>query len=136
MIRSLEQRRAEFAFKKIEEVAKRNRKVQDKYSSYVKKAPVLIQTNGLGSALLFFKSKFGEGEESDLSADKEAYRLLYDHINEWLKERGFTEGKDAVEWIISADSLKVFQATEETIALLNWLKRFAEAKLEGGDENE
>jgi len=34
---------------------------------------------------------------------------------------------------MTASSIEVFQATKEIIALLNWMKRFAEAELKEGE---
>jgi len=104
-------------------------KLEGRYSSYVKKTSTLIQTNGLGSTLAFYKSKFGSKEEEKLSEDARAYKLIYDHINRWFKEQ-FKCNEDVLKWItMTASSIEVFQATKEIIALLNWMKRFAEAEL-------
>jgi len=105
--------------------------LEKRYSSYIKKTLTLIQTNGLGSTLAFYKSKFGLEREEELSADKRAYKLIYDHINEWFKKRFRNE--DILRWIISENtsSTEVFQVTKEIIVLLNWMKRFAEAELRG-----
>jgi CRISPR-associated protein Cmr5 len=122
VLRSLEQERARYAWDCINEVKELKEAVEEKYSSYVKRAPALIQTNGLGSTLAFYKSK---GEN--------AYELLYKHIDGWFKKKCHTN-QDIIEWIISENtsSLDIFIVTRETLALLNWMKRFAEATLKGG----
>ncbi|HDN82932.1 MAG TPA: type III-B CRISPR module-associated protein Cmr5 [Candidatus Altiarchaeales archaeon] len=137
MLRSLEQKRAKYAWECIQKV-RGNIEQEDKYKSYVRSAPSYIQINGLGNTLAFYKSKFEadlrKKGENELSADKRAYKLLYDHLNGWRKElRG---GKDILEWIRdeNTSSLMVFQATKEIIALLNWMKRFAEAELRDKEE--
>jgi len=137
MLRSLEQERAKYAWECIQE-AKGDIDLENKYKSYVRSAPSYIQINGLGNTLAFYKSKFEadlrKKGENELSADKRAYKLLYDHLNGWRKElRG---GKDILEWIRdeNTSSLMVFQATKEIIALLNWMKRFAEAELRDKEE--
>jgi len=137
MLRSLEQKRAKYAWECIQKV-RGNIEQEDKYKSYVRSAPSYIQINGLGNTLAFYKSKFEadlrKKGENELSADNRAYKLLYDHLNEWRKElRG---GKDILEWIRdeNTSSLMVFQATKEIIALLNWMKRFAEAELRDKEE--
>jgi len=103
--------------------------IEKKYRPYITKTPTLIQTNGLGNTLAFYKSKFGQEKEEKLSAEKRAYKLLYEHINTWFKER--FENRDILEWIIdeNTSSIDVFKATKEVLALLNWMKRFAEAEL-------
>ncbi|WP_457550530.1 type III-B CRISPR module-associated protein Cmr5, partial [Archaeoglobus sp.] len=42
-----------------------------------------------------------------------------------------TNGKDPLKFVMEdADVTKVMQVTQETIMLLNWMKRFADAMLE------
>ena len=133
MLRSLEQERAKYTWECIQKV-KGNIKLEDKYKSYVKSASSYIQINGLGNTLAFYKSKFKadleKKGENGLSADKKAYYVLYNHIDEWFKKY-FRKNEDILNWIISekTSSIDVFQVTKEIIALLNWMKRFAEAEL-------
>ena len=147
MLRDLEQKRANYAWRSIQEVKNFGIEVESKYKSYVKNAPSYIQINGLGNTLVFYKSKFESDfkkyiEESrkkglnekeafkKLSDDKKAYKLLYDHLNGWFKEQ-FKENREILYWIIdeNTSSIDVFHVTKEIIALLNWIKRFAEAEL-------
>lgn len=151
MLRSLEQERANYAWRCIQEVKNFGTDVENKYKSYVKSTSSYIQINGLGNTLVFYKSKFeadfkkyfeelrkkglddekaSEDAFKKLSNDKKAYKLLYDHLNGWFKEY-FKEHKDILNWIIdeNTSSIKVFQVTREIISLLNWMKRFAEAEL-------
>ncbi len=114
-MRTLEQLRAEFAYRKVEDV--KDKPFEAEYARYVKNAPAMILTNGLGSTLAFYRSK-----------KKKAYDTLYEHINEWLESRGFYSG-DAIDFIMNADSAKVFQATQEVLALLDWMKKFAKTML-------
>lgn len=171
-LRSLEQMRAEFAYKKILDVKKPwkikvkenskevvkdiHRDIERKYSSYVKKAPVLILNNGLGQTLAFYLSKLDEPlpltddspmnqpykiiadkieKREDPEADKykkaeaAAYAYIYAHISEWLINN-VTNGVDPLRFYMNRSSIEVMRITDETIALLNWLKRFADAMLE------
>lgn len=104
----------------------------DKYKSYVKKIPMLIKTNGLGSTLAFIKSKRKKtGENSD---PKNAYDLIYQQIKQWLvdEKKLLNIGKDddLVEKIISLDSPMYRAITNEVLSLFNWLKRFADGLIE------
>ncbi|QDA32466.1 type III-B CRISPR module-associated protein Cmr5 [Thermococcus indicus] len=180
-IKTLDQERAEFAYRSVLEVANlsvkdskgndRGSEVGSKYRSYVKSAPVLILTNGLGQALAFYRSKIkpeanivGPNENTDnqnnsvlytklpewiikmmtetktdktpkFSADRLAYAYLYKHIAEWLGERGLTDGKDPLKAYTEKNALNAVLLTEETIAFLNWLRRFADAMLEEDKES-
>ena len=122
MLRSLEQERANYAWKCIQKVKNlNNEETEKKYRSYVRRASTLIQINGLGNTLAFYKSK-----------KDEAYDLLYEHINKWFKKQFKSQG-NILNWIISEKTsiIDVFRITKEIIALLNWMKRFAEAELRG-----
>lgn len=145
-LRSLEQERAEFAYKKVLEVKRESQDVQGKYSSYVRSAPVLILTNGLGQALAFYLSKLEAlpdvnyksiSPQSFNKAERKAYAYLYKHIAEWLAEgRKSTSGKDPLRYYMETTGTEAMVLTDETIALLNWLKRFAEAMLEKEENGE
>ncbi len=131
-LRSMDQERAKRAWDCIQEVKNNDTEVKKKYRSYVKNAPALIQINGLGNALAFYRSKIGKEEtgESKLSPEKKAYSILYNHINGWIKGKR-KEINDTLEWIIgqNTSSMDVFSVTVEIMSFLGWLERFAEAEL-------
>jgi CRISPR-associated protein Cmr5 len=137
-MKTLEQQRASYAYSKISHIATLNEDIQEKYHSYVRSAPALILRNGLGNTLAYYLSKakvslkdVSEKVESLRDSKQIAYAMLYLHITEWLKTMGYGD----LEWITNeATSLEVFQATKEAIALLNWMRRFADAMLKEGDE--
>ena len=101
---------------------------------------MLVLTNGLGQTLAFLLSK---AKRYDPSARRKpearAHDLLYTHLSRWVLEQlrvGVGQGQgDLLEWVLSTDSAGYRRATAEALAYLNWLKRFAEAKLptEEGD---
>ncbi|WP_099211677.1 type III-B CRISPR module-associated protein Cmr5 [Thermococcus henrietii] len=135
--RTLEQERAKFAYEKVSEVRREDEDTQGRYVSYVKSAPVLILTNGLGQALAFYLSKLDKPINVDYKAinpkgfpkgDKMAYAYLYRHIAEWLAKR-VTNGEDPLKYYMEHDGMSAIRLTDETIALLSWLKRFADAML-------
>lgn len=129
--KSLEQERAQFAYKCVEQVL--NNEYEKRYKSYAKKIPMLIKNNGLGATLAFVFSK----------VEKEiACNLLYRQIGEWLKKREFVNrssdisslNNELVAQIISLDLPKYRAATVETLALFNWLRRFVDGLIEGEEE--
>lgn len=127
MLRSLEQDRAKYAWQKIVEVKNlNNHTLSSRYLSYVERSATLILTNGLGNTLAFFRSKFGE--KNGLSIEEQAYKILYNHLNDWFKQQ--KEIDNLLNWIVNeASSLDVFEETNEALALISWLKRFANAEL-------
>lgn len=99
------------------------------YGSYARRAGALIQTQGLGQALAFWRSK---GWEKGKPKNGDAYALLYQHMSNWLNQR-LTTNQDILQWIQQDASTEDYRrATAEAQAFLIWLKRFAEAEL--GDD--
>jgi len=134
IISKLEKGRAEFAYKCVEkaiEIFKDNSKKQKEYKSYTRKIPTMILSNGLGQTLAFVKAKSDKGN---------AYDLIYSQLTEYMKSAHTVriqmpkEKNDFVEWVISCDSSKYRYITQEILAFLNWLRRFAEGLIEGEEE--
>ncbi|HIH73374.1 MAG: CRISPR-associated protein, Cmr5 family [Thermococcales archaeon 44_46] len=155
-LRSLEQKRAKFAYEavtKVKEISNsRDKNIQKKYASYVKSAPALILTNGLPSTLAFYLSKIKEGETEytkikeelekfekgekafENKAERIAYAYLFYQISEWLAKRSpnrITEGMDPLQYMLKESEVQtMIHLTRETIKLLSWMRRFADAMLE------
>ena len=138
MSRTLEQHRAKYALDQIQEVhgfSKNDDKA--KYGTLVRKLPVMILNNGLGQAL------------ASLLADDEGKRKnpswhLYQDLQEWLAgsqaptthpSRVYTDGaSNLIEQLMSGDRAKYLRAQREALALLVWMKKFADAYLPKGGE--
>jgi CRISPR-associated protein Cmr5 len=103
------------------------------YRSYVKKIPTMILSNGLGQTLAFIKAK---------SKKEKAYDLIYKQLTEYMKSDHTArikmpqEKNELLEWVISCDSSTYRYITQEILAFLNWLKRFAEGLIEVEEEGE
>jgi len=158
IITKLEKGRAEFAYRCAEEGKKIIRKTQidgewyedDKYKSYVKKIPSMILSNGLGQTLAFVVSKRQKPKKKDGQTHnpgssenpKNAYDLIYKQLTEYIKSDHTArikmpqEKNDLVEWVISCNSSTYRYITQEILAFLNWLKRFAEGLIEVEEEGE
>jgi CRISPR-associated protein Cmr5 len=120
--RSLEQKRAAQAWDCVTPVKNKNYKKD--YLSLARSAPADIQANGLGQTLAFWRAK-----------KKDEHNDLYQHVATWVKTQvRFTQPSDLLEWIMKQASTDEYRrATTEAIAFLSWVKRFAEAELEGND---
>jgi len=126
----LEQGRAAFAYQCAEGGEKLVKNKE--YKSYVKKMPMLIKTNGLGAAIAFAFAKDGKGGNPDKT---KPWGLLYTQIEEWLK----SDDKKLITFdttqlakkLTETDSATYRAVTVEVLAFLNWLKRFADALIEG-----
>lgn len=129
---TIEQGRAKQAFEHVQEALDEGKDTAKNYKSYVKKLPALIQTNGLGTAMAFVKSKGGGG------SDGTAYQLLYDHISQWLFadtnaylfDGSNVSGSDLVSHLVALDSDMYRAVTRETLLLLQWLRRLADGMVD------
>lgn len=140
-ITGIEQGRAKYAYECA--LAGKNlnstTKVDTAYKSYTKKIPMLIKTSGLGAAFAFIKSKMKDDEFK-----KEfAYKTIYIQTSKWFYENRsylipeLSEETDLVDEIIKLNSSQYRAVAMETLALFNWLRRFAEGLIHGDpDENE
>ena len=138
--KTLEQQRAQRAWKCVQEVLSQARNLKDaesfkkKYGSLARKVPMLVLTNGLGQTLAFLLSKAKRHEpENKRSVEAKAHDLLFTHLSNWVLEQvapGTDTGhQDLLQWVLANDSVAYRRATTEALAFLNWLKRFAEAEL-------
>jgi CRISPR-associated protein Cmr5 len=128
MSQSLDQKRAAFAWEKVSTMQGATEK--DNYETAVKKCPARIMTNGLGQTLAYLKGSSQAGEKK-----------LYGHLNEWLCQEAETlvwvkdngehcaERDEVVKRVIQVSSVIYRQATQETLAVLNWFKRYVDAVL-------
>ena len=123
-LRSMDQERAEFALRKIEATLQCEHKMQAEVRRYLNNLPALIRINGLGQALAFFRMKdAGSG-----------HRHIYNMVGAWLCEansagRVFHENPDVLTAITKSDMQHYMAAQNESLALLEWLKKFAIALL-------
>ncbi|WP_029521648.1 type III-B CRISPR module-associated protein Cmr5 [Persephonella sp. KM09-Lau-8] len=142
---TLEQKRANYAFRMIQTVIDKD--YEKEFSSLISKLPTLILTNGLGNTLSFLFSKGKEYHlltiailtnwlfnESDLKVIKGKFQ------DEWFDNLEKLKDKENIANILNpivleANTEEYIFATEETLRLLNWLRRFSEAMLKKGDEN-
>ena len=111
-MQTLAQRRAKHAW----EVVEAQRQMPDSFDDFAdqaKKLPVRIMTSGLGQSLAFVRAK------------KKAPALL-DALTKWLAIEQPGTG-ELLERVIQGNSDFQRLATEECLAYLEWLVRFADA---------
>lgn len=121
MNKTLEQRRAAHAWDAVQRAKKGEE--PKKFGGQAKKMPVRIMASGLGQALAFLKAK--------------GYApLLLETLGDWVLDKRLNPKSttscpkdDALlKTILDKDSDFLRQATDETLAYLQWLNRFAEAE--------
>jgi CRISPR-associated protein Cmr5 len=116
--RELDRRRAEAAWKDIQGINATDKE----YGSLAREMPTLIQVNGLAQTLAFLKAK-----------NKTHHQNIFKHLSDWVCQQLGLQG-DLLERVLEMDSQLYRRATAESLAFLQWLKRFAEAKIEKSED--
>lgn len=126
-IAKIEGGRAAFAFDEVAKSVEDSAVDSKKYRSYVKKMPSLIQVNGLGQTLAFYFSKIKEDGEGRI------YGEIYRTVAKWLQRQfpehfreSTEEDHHLIKVIINLESGVYRVMTMETLALLNWMRKFAD----------
>jgi CRISPR-associated protein Cmr5 len=129
---NIEQERGRQAWEDIREI-KDQKELEKKYRSLARGLNAMIQINGLGQTLGFFKAKSKE--------KKAEHFYLLKHLSQWMRGHFSASNISAMgdsydgflSWILDKDtsSSDYRRATTECLAFGNWLRRFAEAELEG-----
>jgi len=120
---TMAQRRAKFALNQVLEITKnKDEKAKKDFKSFSAGAPAMILQNGFGQTLAFWLAK---------GSDK--HTALFRTVKRWLTEENkfLTKKGDAdfMEELHSIDQSKYLVAQNEALALLEWIKRFANAEL-------
>lgn len=122
---TLEQERAAFALKKVDEV--KNGKEKAKFKTQLLKLPARLHNNGLGQTVAFYLSA-GRGKPEF---------TICDWIETWLRQQKIYEGGTLIQGITGQNmppdeaESRYREASVEVRAFAVWLKRFAEAFIEG-----
>lgn len=93
----------------------------DKYKINIRKMPMMIQVNGLAQTVSFYRTK------------EAAHKEILQHLYEYLLEEKLIEAnnnKDLVEVVVNLDSKDYRIVTSEIMAYLQWLKRFADGRID------
>ena len=131
MMKTLGQKRAAYA---LQEVLQNTCNKPKEFKTLCAGAPAVILQNGFGQALAFWFSKV-KGNQSD------KHQVLLDIIMKWLclkdgeVENTFIQPcqttKEIVAVLSSTSQQKYLAAQRETLALLEWVKRYANALIKG-----
>lgn len=130
-MRTLGQKRAAFA---LEEVMASKCEKQKEFKTFCAGAPSVILQNGFGQALAFWYSK-GKNKPGN------KHKVLLDIIMKWLTfqkddvQNAFIDPckttRDMIKSLSEMSQQQYLTAQGETLALLEWIKRYANAILEG-----
>ena len=135
MAQTLDQKRAEYAWKRATEARRDRGDEFENYKNLAKGAPALIMGNGLMPALAFYKSR-GKGHATVLLTDIAGWLASMRVLDEVVlpprqlpnsttpQDRLFSE---TMQRLHHAPSQTYMRATDETLAMLKWLRQFADA---------
>ena len=121
---TLDQQRAAFAWRAVNDAKKAVREFKD-FKNLAKGAPALIMGNGLMPALAFYESR-----------PKDPAKALNQAISAWLVQRFAADAAmkplpkrctELMDRLLGAPSTFYMAATDETLAMLKWLRQFADA---------
>lgn len=119
---TLDQERAKYAWEKVDEAARTD---IEKYTNLAKATPSLIMSSGLMQTLAFLKGK-----------NDRIHDILLGNISKWLAIRFMGLSEDGqpprfemlMEELFRINSSAYMQVTTETMALLRWIRQFADAR--------
>jgi CRISPR type III-B/RAMP module-associated protein Cmr5 len=124
-IQTRNQKRARLVFENVRSIE--NSAIQKKYGSISLSAATLMRTAGLVQALAFYAAK-----------NEKHHLQLMNHLESELKDMGIlTLNDQLMNRAMDADLTTYMRLTQETIALCQWHKRFAQSVLKaetGGEE--
>ena len=121
---TLDQQRARHAWDAIQRVCGWDSDSDKKeYAGEAKKLPIRLMTSGLGQALAFILAKAKDR--------KPKLRQLHKDLTDWTLTHRKLPGKhpdSLLKSICYGDAVFLRRATDEVLAYLEWLNRFAEAE--------
>jgi len=130
MCQTLDQKRAEYAWEQVSQAAQQYFFAD--YTREAKGAPAFIMGSGLMQTLAYLRAK-----------DKPQHQALLGHLCRWLgKTLGGTPVTEQVRFpleaaadfttvmtaLYTAPSSLYLRATDESLALLRWIRQFADAR--------
>ncbi|MCB1157139.1 MAG: type III-B CRISPR module-associated protein Cmr5 [Leptospiraceae bacterium] len=129
-LKGIEQGRADYAYRCVEDAKRDLKEDADKYKSYCKKIPMMLKINGLGNTIGFIKAK-----------KEKAYGILYKQVSEYLYNEKkciypFDTEQELLKQIIQLDTPEYRAITHELLALFSWMKRFSEGLIKGKEDKQ
>lgn len=121
-MRTMAQKRAEYALSEV--LAATGKVEKDKLKAFSAGAPSMILQNGFGQTLAFWLAK-----------GKQEHMTLFDILTRWLKQTDIKnfgdcqQPKDYIQKLSTMEQREYLNNQSETLALLEWVKRFATADL-------
>lgn len=122
MSKTVAQERSAFALEMVLAIKDK----QKEFKSLAEGLPAMILQNGFGLTLSFLLAK---GEDH--------HTKLFQIITEWLRRRDLLRASESaaiMSELSAAEQQEYLQAQRESLALLEWVKRYAKAFFEDSQE--
>ncbi len=134
MEQTLEQRVAKYALNIIEKHRGADSDDAGRYATLVRSVPSMVLQNGLGQALAYLLAD-AEGKQGKPSMQlyKELQEWLLGDLSEERPQRVYRAGKDLITALIDGPRSDYQRAQEAALALLGWMRKFADAYLPKGE---
>ena len=123
---TLAQQRALFSLEQLEQL----RCKREDFKTFSASLPSMILQNGFGQTLAFLAAKAKKFDFSD------KHYAAMKIILSWLVDRGLLSEaaeKEQIKQISKMDQISYLRAQREVLAMLEWLKRYANADLYVGE---
>ena len=141
MSNTLGQQRATFALQALKAKLGKDVGKMDLHKEFPPLAaglPAMILQNGFGQTLAFLLAKAGDEKDKKKDKKNDKHYVAYSIIRDWLAQNSYLDkgdDYDVIRQISNMDQIDFLQAQRETLAMLEWLKRFANAALfKGGSD--
>ena len=141
-MRTIEQKRAANALKRVDDLSGQSAGFRTRYRAYVDRLGPAIVMNGLGQALATELAAAGAKPKKEKKEDEKAHHELYLSLQQWLcrAEGGvYPSGgdPDLLRAITENDEAHYLRAQIEALAWIEWHKKCCRASFprgEGDDE--
>ncbi len=132
-MRTIEQRRASDALKRIEDLKVRSDGFKKLYRAYVDRIGPTIVMNSLGQALATERAAAGSNPSNDR---EQAHHEVYVSLKGWLCREGgvYPAGQDLLKAITKHGESHYLHAQAEALAWLEWHKKCCRASFPKGEE--
>lgn len=128
---TLEQQRSEFALNLLQGTKANQLLEESDFTGFMNGIPTMILQNGFGQALAFLLSRISR--KNGLNK----YEFAFNGIKDWLQTRNLLDKKSdnasIMENISKMTQSQYLEAQEESMKLLQWLKRYVKAFGKGDD---
>jgi len=132
-IQTLEQRRAHHAWDAVQKV--KSAKTAKEYRQEAKRLPVRIVTAGLGHSIAFANARNGTGKCVADDVASWVLKTLKVGVGASVDDHPPTDAaRQLMKQIRKSDTDWLRRSTEEALAYLRWLSRFAEAEIAREDD--